>query len=75
MVADLVLLVVLSVILPVPMTMFSLKVAMKFAPTATPLALSAGLKVVIVGRVVSATVEKFQVVSLVMPRSYYLRGP
>ena len=65
-------LVFLSVMLPVPLTMVSLKVATRFAPTATPVALSAGLRLVIVGAVVSATVAKFQVVSLVMPAKLLL---
>ena len=56
----------LSVMLPVPLTMGSLKVATRFAPTATPVELSAGLNEVIVGAVVS-TVAKFQVVSLEIP--------
>ena len=40
--------------LPVPLTTFSLKVNTTLLPTATPMAASAGLKVVTVGAVVSA---------------------
>ena len=41
----------LTVMLPVPMAMFSLKVATRFAVTATPVALSTGLKEEITGAV------------------------
>ena len=43
----------LTVMLPVPRTMFSLKVATRSAACATPVALSAGLSVEITGAVVS----------------------
>src|SRR4028118_154204 len=55
--------------LPLPFWMASLKLITKLAPTPTPVALSAGLKLLAVGGVVSAgaTVLKFQVLLPVIP--------
>jgi len=58
---------------PVPFWMVSSKVATRLASRSTPVALSAGLRVAIVGAVVSATpVVKFQVVVLAMPANALL---
>ena len=57
--------------LPVPFWMASLKLITKLAATPTPVALSAGVKLLAVGGVVSAgataTVVKFQVLFPVIP--------
>ena len=59
----------LMTMLPLPATMFSLKVSTMLEPTATAVALSAGLLEDRVGAVVSAAaaVAKFKVVALLMP--------
>ena len=55
--------------LPVPFWMASLKLTTRLAPTATPMALSAGVKLLAVGGVISAAVAvvKFQVLFPVIP--------
>ena len=54
---------------PVPFWIASLKLITRLAPTVTPVALSAGVKLLAVGAVVSAgaTVLKFQVLFPVIP--------